>query len=587
MKRSGSEDAIRRSRASYLWALSFLKPYKGKIFLLTACSLFSVLGETLAPKVIQHMIDHVVPRQDAKLFWWLLILLIGIHLSMLAAKNARNILQLTIGELASRDILKALFLHLRKLGFEHYERQPAGETLAMFNTEVANVSKIYRQYLPGILEHFFFVAISIGLMAGISGWMSLVIVPTFVVYYLFGPYFERKSAHFGKRSGEGRVAFNQKVFEAVSGFREFRAYGVQAWFHDLVREAHRRWARVYRSAATYGFARGSFRWFSYYLGAMALIGIGAALIQRNMMTVGGFVAFLLLYLNAMHRLTMLVTLFTEQRLIVHQTDPLYRFMHQEIRIRDPEEPVALKKAAGRITFDNVRFGYRERPDVIRHFTLDIAPGEKVAFVGFSGSGKTTLMKLIGRFYDPLEGEIRLDGVPIRQLKLADLRNAIGFVFQETCLFGSSVKDNIRFGKPDATDEEVIEAAKAAFAHDFIMALPDGYDTLVGERGIKLSGGQRQRLSIARMIIKQPAVVLLDEATSALDNVSEREVQRALDNVLAGRTVIAIAHRLSTVRHFDRLVFVKDGRIAEMGTYDELIARQGLFCELVQGEEASA
>ena len=196
------------------------------------------------------------------------------------------------------------------------------------------------------------------------------------------------------------------------------------------------------------------------------------------------------------------------------------------------------------------------------------------------------MKLIGRFYDPTAGEIRLDGVPIRSLKLADLRDAIGYVFQETYLFGSSIKENIRFGRPDATDEEVMEAAKAAYAHDFIMALPEGYDTIVGERGIKLSGGQRQRISIARMIIKQPAVVLLDEATSALDNVSEREVQRALDNVLAGRTVIAIAHRLSTIKHFDRIVFIKDGTIAESGTYEELIARRGLLYELEQGEETA-
>jgi ATP-binding cassette subfamily B protein/subfamily B ATP-binding cassette protein MsbA len=586
VRKAVNDDAWRESRKSYLWALSFLKPYKGKIALLTICSLFSVAGETLAPKVIQYMIDHVVQQQNVKLFWILLTALIAIHLIMLAAKNFRNILQLTIGELASRDILKAIFIQLRKLGFEHYERQPAGETLAMFNTEVANVSKIYRRFLPGILENFFFVTVSIGIMIGISGWMSLVIVPTFITYYLFGPWFERKAAHYGKQSGEGRVQFNQKVFEAVSGLREFRAYGAQPWFHGLVLAAHKRWAGVYRSAATYGFARGSFRQFSYYLGAIAVILIGVSLIRNGWITVGGFVAFMLLYLNAMYRLTMLVTQFTEQRLTVHQTYPLYQFMHREIHIREPEHPVRLEHVKGRITFDNVSFGYRDRPDVIRNFTLDIRPGEKVAFVGFSGSGKTTLMKLIGRFYDPAEGEIRLDGIPIRSLKLEDLRNAIGYVFQETYLFGSSVKDNIRFGKPDATDEEVIEAAKAAFAHDFITALPDGYDTIVGERGIKLSGGQRQRISIARMIIKQPAIVLLDEATSALDNVSEREVQRALDNVLAGRTVIAIAHRLSTVKHFDRIVFVKDGRVAEIGPYGELIARRGLLYELEQGEESA-
>jgi len=586
MKRENQDEAVRLSGKSYRWALSFLKPYKGKIALLMIFSLLSVAGETLAPKVIQYIIDEVIPRKDARLFWMLLAALVLINVIMLAAKNFRNILQLTIGELASRDIHKTLFLHLRKLGFEHYEREPAGETLAMFNTEVANVSKIYRNYLPGILEHFFFVAVSVGIMAGISGWMSLVIVPSFVAYYLFGPYFERKAAHFGRLSGQGRVAFNQKVFEAVSGFREFRAFGAQDWFHRLVREAHRHWAGVYRSAATYMSARGSFRRFTYYLGAAVVVLIGVHLIRREMITVGGFVAFMLLYLNAMFRLTMLVPQFTEQRLIVHQTEPLYRFMHREIRIREPEHPVRLDQVKGRITFDNVSFGYRDRPGVIRHFSLDIRPGEKVALVGFSGGGKTPLLKLIGRFYDPDEGEIRLDGVPIRNLALADLRNAIGYVFQETYLFGSSVKENIRFGKPDASDEEIIEAAKAAYAHEFIMELPDGYDTIVGERGIKLSGGQRQRISIARMVIKQPAIVLLDEATSALDNASEREVQRALDNVLAGRTVIAIAHRLSTVKHFDRIVFVKDGRIAETGSYDELIARRGLLYELERGEESA-
>ena len=586
MARTSSKEDLLLSRKSYIWALTFLKPYKFRIVLLVVCSLFSVAGETLAPKIIQFMIDDVVLVKDYNLFWILLGVLVLIHLVKLAASNAKNLLQLSIGELASRDMLKAIFTQLRQLGFEHYERQPAGETLAMFNTEVANVSRIYRSYLPSILENFLFVAVSVGIMIGISGWMSLVIVPTFISYYLFGPYFEKKFAHYGRLSGEHRVKYNQKVYEAVSAFREFRSYGAQRWFHQTVKDTHREWAGVYRTMSTFAASRGSIRSLSHYIGAVVLILLGVHLIRHHLMTIGGFVAFMLLYLSAMFRLTALVAQFTEQKLIVHQTYPLYRFMHQTIRVREPENPVELKRVEGRITFDKVCFGYDEHREIIRDFTLDVLPGEKVAFVGFSGSGKTTLMKLIGRFYDPTAGEIRLDGIPIRQLKLADLRESIGYVFQETYLFGSSIKENIRFGRPDATDEEVVEAAKAAFAHDFIMALPDGYDTIVGERGIKLSGGQRQRISIARMIIKQPAVVLLDEATSALDNVSEREVQRALDNVLAGRTVIAIAHRLSTIKHFDRIVFIKDGTIAESGTYEELIARRGLLYELEQGEETA-
>jgi ATP-binding cassette subfamily B protein/subfamily B ATP-binding cassette protein MsbA len=222
--------------------------------------------------------------------------------------------------------------------------------------------------------------------------------------------------------------------------------------------------------------------------------------------------------------------------------------------------------------------------VIQRFTLDIQPGEKIALVGSSGNGKSTILKLAARFYDPLEGEIRLDGVLLKMLALDQLRDAMGYVFQETYLFGTTVRENILFGQPDATDEQIIEAAKAAFAHDFILELPEGYETLVGERGVKLSGGQKQRISIARLFLKNPAIVLLDEATSALDNQSEREVQRALDQLLKGRTTITVAHRLSTIRKVDRIVVMDQGSISEVGSYDELMTKQGLFYQLSEGLE---
>lgn len=573
------------TRKSYWWALSFLRPYGKKIGWLTLCGLLAVAGETLTPKVIQYIIDHVVAERDVSLFMWLIGLLIAVNLLMLAAKNMRNMLQRTIGELAARDMQQAIFRHLRRLGFAYYERNPAGETLSMFNSEVMSVMRIYRQYLPGIIDNVLFVTVAVGIMLSIEGWLTLIIVPTFALYYLFGPYFERKASHYGKLSGKGRIAFNQKVYESVSGFREFRAFGSQRWYHERTYAEHKSWARDYLSAATYGFARGSYRRVTFYLGAIALFIAGYYMVRYHWISLGGFIAFTLLYMQAMFKLTVLVTQLTEQRLIIHQTAPLYAFMNKPVEIDDPAEPALLPEVQGRLTFEDVRFGYPGQQPVINDFSLDIRPGEKVAFVGSSGGGKTTLFKMIGRFYDPTSGVIRLDDVPIGQLTLATLRESIGYVFQETYLFGSSVKENIRFGRPDATDEEIVEAAKAAYAHEFIMALPDGYDTAVGERGIKLSGGQKQRIAIARMFIKQPAVILLDEATSSLDNVSEHEVQQALDRVLVGRTTIAIAHRLTTVKHFDRIVFVHEGRAAEVGTYEELIARQGLFYEMELGSGA--
>ncbi|MCR2806917.1 ABC transporter ATP-binding protein [Paenibacillus soyae] len=574
---------LAESRKSYLWALRFLWPYKKKIAALAICGLMAVIGETLTPKMIQYIIDHVVKTKDTELFFAIIGGLVAVNLLMLVAKNFRNLIQRTIGELASRDMQLAIFKHLRKLGFSHYERHPAGETLSMFNSEVMSVMRIYRNFLPGVIDNLLFVTVAMGMLISISGWLSLIILPTFGLYYLFGPYFERKAALYGRQTGKARIAYNQSIYETVSGLREFRAFGAQPWYRDRTLAKHKSWSDVYLLSATFSFARGSFRRFTFYMGAIAVFLTGYYAVTNHWLTLGAFIAFILLYMTTMFRLTLLVTMLTEQKLVINQTIPLYQFMHKPIEVEDPEKPVHLKEVLGGLVFEDVRFQYPGQPPVLRGFSLTIKPGEKVAFVGTSGGGKTTLFKLIGRFYDPTSGVIKLDGVPIQELTMAQLRESIGYVFQETYLFGSSVKENIRFGRPDATDEEIVEAAKAAYAHDFIMQLPEGYDTLVGERGMKLSGGQKQRISIARMFVKKPAIILLDEATSSLDNVSEYEVQQALDQVLVNRTTIAIAHRLSTVKHFDTIVVIHEGQVAEAGSYEALMARQGLLYQLEAGQ----
>ncbi len=289
----------------------------------------------------------------------------------------------------------------------------------------------------------------------------------------------------------------------------------------------------------------------------------------------------------MFKLSSLIGNLAQQGMMLEQAHPIRRLMLLKPLVEEPEHPIPTGAINGRITFKEVGFRYPNRPPVIRDFTLDIRPGERLALVGTSGNGKSTLLKLVDRFYDPQEGTIELDGVPITRLSFQDLRSSTGYVLQESYLFGFSVRENIRFGRPEASDEEIEQAAKAAMAHEFILQLPQGYDTLVGDRGMKLSGGQKQRIAIARMLISDPKIVLLDEATSALDNVSEAEVKTALDRLFEGRTMIAVAHRLSTIKDFDRIVVMDEGTIAEIGTYEQLIAREGIFYNLAQGQDQTA
>ncbi|QKS45634.1 ABC transporter ATP-binding protein [Paenibacillus cellulosilyticus] len=545
--------------------------------------MITTAAENVIPKLVQILIDNVLPYRNIKLFGILMVTLLVAYILVYITKSFGNIFERSISEKTSRDLQYSMFIKLRQLGFSYYEKNPAGKTLSLLNTEVAIVLELYRSHLPSMINHFLFVTISTMYMVSINIYLTMILIPCLLVYYAIGPYLERKTADAFQRVSRNRMIFGQRVYESLSGIRDFRAFGAELWDKAKCISAFEQYSKSMRSGMIITNMRGSYRRLVSYLGAAAIFYLGFQFIKHDLISTGGLVAFVLLYFTAMLRLTFLVTSITEQKNIVAQIKTLYEFYHMPVEVCEPANPVKLNDVKGELIFKNVRFGYAQNETLIKGFNLHIKPGEKVAFVGTSGNGKSTLFKLIGRFYDVAEGEIVLDGVPINQLSFEQLRSTVGYVFQDAYLFGGSIKDNIRFGMPHATDEQIMASAKAAFADEFIEKLPEQYDTIVGERGINLSGGQKQRISIARLFLMQPSILLLDEATSALDNSSEIMIKRALDRITIDKTTIVIAHRLSTVMDFDKIVVIHDGKAAEMGTFEQLMKQRGFLYELVEGQ----
>lgn len=583
MNQGRSTEERNNNWATYRWILRHLRPYRWQMAAIIGCGTMAAASELVTPLLIQRLIDEIIPARDRSAFWLILAVMAAFFAVSVSCGIARNSLQGRVSAGAARDLQYGALQHLRKLGFSYYEQNPVGETLSLLNQQVRSAEQVLRRYFPDICQLSLFLLLSAGVLLYQSVWLSLIIVPCFLIYYLFGPAIDRKVTHVNKAMGDARVDFDKKTYESVSGVREIRAYGTEEWDIGRSRGKFKRVTDTVLTWVYYIHLRWSLRNLLFQAGTVAIFVTGYFFIKWSWMSVGQFVAFLLVYSFFMFRLSWLVSQFIDQGMALRQVARLHRMVLTPPTLTESANPVEHERVEGALTFENVHFAYAGRPPVLQGVSVGIRTGERVAVVGKSGNGKSTLLKLIDRFYDPSEGEIRLDDVPLPKLALSVLRNALGYVFQDTYLFGSTIRENIRFGHPDATDEQIVDAAKAAFAHDFIAELADGYDTVVGERGMKLSGGQKQRIAIARMFIKNPRIVLLDEATSALDNISENAVRDALRRLLAGRTTIAVAHRLSTVMDYDRILVLDGGVVAEQGSYEELLAKRGLFYQLAEGE----
>ena len=483
------------------------------------------------------------------------------------------------------DLRDDLYTALLRRSAAFFSKHTTGTLLSTIINDIERVQYAMSTVLSELLQQFFTfvsVAIVVVILGGSLSWVLLLFVPVIV----FSSRKIGSRVRHTTRHGQDKLAEIQNILhETITGNRIVKAFNTEDWETSRFRKAARRLFRAnLRSVAATAISSPLMDVLGV-VGIALLILIGRGRIVRNQMTPGVFVAFITAVFSLYNPVRKFALFYNNFQQALGASSEIFKFMDLEDDVREKPRAKSLPKFSGSVRFEHVSFAYahdgEQRHDVLHDINLEVRRGEILAVVGSSGAGKSTLVHLIPRFFDVTDGRLLIDNLDVRDVTLASLRAQVGIVTQETVLFNDTVRNNIAYGQPNVAQKEVEAAARAALAHDFIVALPAGYDTVIGERGVRLSGGERQRLAIARALLKNAPVLILDEATSALDSESEALVQSALHNLMSGRTVFVIAHRLSTVRRADRIVVIENGTIADVGRHEELMKKLGTYRRLYE------
>ena len=572
----------------YLRLLRYLKPYISKTVMAVGCMILATSASLYVPWIVRDIIDGVLVNKDVFLLNAITAGIVVVFALRGFFVYAQTYLMAFISQRVVIDLREALFRQFQRLSIAYFDRSRTGKVLSYMTNDVGVLQNALAQNVIDLASESLVLVGSLAAMFYLH-WqlalLTLITVPLVAqAMNVFGVKLRRASGAMQQRAAE----ITSVLQEMIVSIRLIRLFVREDYEIARFNLENKNNFSAQMRAAQLSATLTPVVEFLAALAVTVIVWYGGNEVINGNLTSGSLIAFLVYSVNISNPVKRLGNVYGTIQKAVAAAERVFEVLDTKPEIEDAPDALELPAVTGRVTFDNVTFAYNNGEPVLHNMSIDIEPGRVLAIVGPSGAGKSTVANLLPRFYDPQEGTIRIDGIDIREVTVASLREQLAMVPQDTILFSASIYENILYGRLDATREEVVQAAQSSNAHDFILQLPDGYDTQIGERGCQLSGGQRQRIAIARALLKNPRILILDEATSALDAESERLVQDALDKLMIGRTTFVIAHRLSTIQRADSILVLEKGRMVECGSHAALLEAGGLYSKLysLQTEESN-